>query len=257
MTSRRKFKKSLLYVSMLGVVPFFRFRMNENRLRSGPSFEPGYLKLYKNGQLKKRGQQLWNMMEKCELCPRMCGANSLKGEKGFCSSDSQLMVSSFHPHFGEEQPLVGNGGSGTIFMSNCSLRCVFCINWEISQEGDGVNRSIQQFADMMLTLQKMGCHNINVVTPTTTLPMFCWPSIRLHPEGSTCHWFTTLVAGSGSKFSGCSTAWRISTCPTSSIPTGQWQANTLRKPGRTLTLSKRRCWKCTVRWGWPSLRPMA
>ena len=109
-------------------------------------------------------------MENCELCPRMCRVNKLKGEKGICQANAQLEISSYHPHFGEEKPLVGKGGSGTIFMTNCGLRCVFCINWEISQGGEGTERSIDDFANMMLDLQKQGCSNINFVTPTHYLP---------------------------------------------------------------------------------------
>ena len=134
------------------------------------NFEPGYLKLHKSGELKQRGKKLWALMESCELCPRMCGANKLKGERGFCDSNSQLEISASHPHFGEEKPLVGRGGSGTIFLTNCGLRCVFCINWEISQGRDGNASTLDEFADMMLALQKMGCHNINFVTPTHYSP---------------------------------------------------------------------------------------
>jgi putative pyruvate formate lyase activating enzyme len=104
------------------------------------------------------------------LCPRQCGANRLSGNKGFCGSDSELFVASYHPHFGEEKPLVGRGGSGAIFFSNCNLRCVFCINWKISQGGEGKRSSIDQLATMMLNLQEMGCHNINLVTPTHYSP---------------------------------------------------------------------------------------
>lgn len=134
------------------------------------NLEPGYLKLHRTGELKQRGEQLWNLMENCSLCPRMCGANKLKGERGFCGANSRLEISSYHPHFGEEQPLVGKGGSGTIFLTHCPLRCVFCINWEVSQGGQGTRKSIDDMADMMLNLQKLGCHNINFVTPTHYSP---------------------------------------------------------------------------------------
>ncbi|MEN8118211.1 MAG: radical SAM protein [Bacteroidota bacterium] len=134
------------------------------------NFKPSYLILHRSGELKQRGEELWKTMENCTLCPRMCGANRLKGERGFCGADSTLEVSAFHPHFGEETPLVGESGSGTIFLTNCSLRCVFCINGKISQEGDGVTQSINQMAEMMLRLQDMGCHNINFVTPTHYSP---------------------------------------------------------------------------------------
>jgi putative pyruvate formate lyase activating enzyme len=133
-------------------------------------FEPRYMKLHRHGKLRIRGEELWQAMQACQLCPRQCGVNRLAGEEGFCQASSKLEIASFHPHFGEEKPLVGNGGSGTIFFSNCSLRCVFCINWEISQGGRGKTRSIAQLADMMLHLQEIGCHNINVVTPTHYSP---------------------------------------------------------------------------------------
>lgn len=170
MVSRRGIIKSLFYTTFAGIIPNFNLSMNENKERSVSAFEPSYLKLHRNGDLKQRGDRLWAMMENCVLCPRMCGVNKLKGERGFCGANSNLEISSFHPHFGEEKPLVGRGGSGTIFMTNCGLRCVFCINWEISQGGEGVRRSINQFAEMMLILQKKGCPNINIVTPTHYSP---------------------------------------------------------------------------------------
>ena len=133
----------------------------------GSGFEPAYLKLHKTGELKKRAEKLWAIMESCQLCPRRCGVNRLKGMRGFCRAPgATLVVSSFHPHFGEERPLVGNGGSGTIFLTHCNLRCVFCQNWEISQLGRGSERDIDELAGMMLRLQKIGCHNVNLVTPT-------------------------------------------------------------------------------------------
>ncbi|MBN1870400.1 MAG: radical SAM protein [Candidatus Omnitrophica bacterium] len=135
----------------------------------GPDFVPSYLKLHKRGELKKRGEALWAMMSQCRLCPRECGTNRFEN-KGFCHSTDQLQIASYHPHFGEERPLVGRGGSGTIFLSNCSLRCVFCINWEISQGGEGGIVSLDDMAGMMLALQSRGCHNINIVTPTHYSP---------------------------------------------------------------------------------------
>lgn len=133
-------------------------------------FEPAVLALHRSGELRARGEELWQAMAECRLCPRECGVNRLAGEKGFCRADSTLIISSHGPHFGEERPLVGRGGSGTIFFSNCGLRCVFCINWQISHQGSGRARSIEQLADMMLELQQMGCSNINLVTPTHYLP---------------------------------------------------------------------------------------
>ncbi len=137
---------------------------------TGSKFEPAYLKLHQSGELKRRGQELWEIMKECRLCPRECKKDRLKGIKGDCHSDHRLKIASFHPHFGEERPLVGRGGSGTIFLSNCSLKCVYCINWEISQGGVGKYRSLEEMAEMMLELQRIGCHNINFVTPTHYLP---------------------------------------------------------------------------------------
>ncbi len=128
------------------------------------------LELHRSGELRERGDKLYAMMEECELCPRMCGARRLDGERGFCGASSQLEISSYHPHFGEERPLVGRSGSGTIFLANCSLRCVFCINWEISHRGDGSDKEIADMAAMMIELEGMGCVNINVVTPTHYAP---------------------------------------------------------------------------------------
>ena len=135
-----------------------------------PDFEPSYLKLHRSGELKQRGEDLWQIMESCRLCPRECEVNKLKGARGFCKANAQLEIAAYAPHHGEEKPLRGTGGSGTIFLSNCNLRCVFCINWEISQGGQGQNRSLRDMANMMIHLQKMGCHNINFVTPTHYSP---------------------------------------------------------------------------------------
>lgn len=131
------------------------------------AFEPAYLELHRTGELRKRAEQLWAIMASWRLCPRRCGVNRLEGMSGFCRAPgTTLVVSSSHPHFGEERPLVGTGGSGTIFLTHCNLRCVFCQNWEISQLGRGSERDIDELADMMLALQEIGCHNINLVTPT-------------------------------------------------------------------------------------------
>ena len=170
MVTRRNIIKSLLLTPIAGNAILFHSMQSGNKGQSDRDFEPGYLKLHRTGELKHRGEMLWEEMESCNLCPRMCGVNKLKGERGFCGANSRLEISAFHPHFGEEKPLVGKGGSGTIFLTNCSLRCVFCINWEISQGGEGSRKSIDRFANMMLSLQKMGCPNINIVTPTHYSP---------------------------------------------------------------------------------------
>lgn len=141
----------------------------------GPSmarkeFRPAYLQLEKSGALAARARDLLAIYKSCRLCPRGCGVNRTRGEKGVCRGDSRAKVHSMHPHFGEERPLVGRGGSGTIFFSNCNLRCVFCQNWEIAHRGDGNLISDDALAGLMIEAQRMGCHNINLVTPTHYLP---------------------------------------------------------------------------------------
>jgi len=162
----------------------------------GLGFEPAYLKLHRTGELKKRAEKLWAIMESCQLCPRRCGVNRLKGMSGFCHAPgATLVISSFHPHFGEERPLVGRGGSGTIFLTHCNLRCVFCQNWQISQLGLGSEREIDELAEMMLRLQEVGCHNINLVTPThysahilKAIDIAAARGLRLPIVHNTCGW---------------------------------------------------------------------
>ena len=132
--------------------------------------EPSYLRLAREGRLKKIEKDLWDILGACRLCPRACGADRLRGARGTCSSTARLKVASHGPHFGEERPLVGRGGSGTIFFSNCNLLCCFCQNWEINHRGDGRYISEVELADKMLDLQERGCHNINLVTPTHVVP---------------------------------------------------------------------------------------
>jgi putative pyruvate formate lyase activating enzyme len=127
---------------------------------------PNYLKLCQSGELKNRIQKFYSILESCELCPRKCRVNRLKDEKGYCRSGKELTVSSYGPHFGEEDPLVGKSGSGTIFLSSCNLLCVYCQNYDISHEGYGKHVSEEEVADFMIDLQTRGCHNINFVTPT-------------------------------------------------------------------------------------------
>lgn len=127
---------------------------------------PSYLELHRTGELFERIEALNDILKKCRLCPRGCEVHRLEGEEGVCKAGNKLMVSSAFPHFGEEPPLVGWGGSGTIFLTHCNLRCIFCQNFDISHEGKGEEVSQEQFAGMMLNLQRQGCHNINFVTPT-------------------------------------------------------------------------------------------
>jgi len=159
-------------------------------------FVPGYVKLQETGELAKRADALWDIMSRCRLCPRECGANRHRGQTGFCRSPgTQLFISSATPHFGEERPLVGRGGSGTVFLAHCSLRCVFCQNYEISHLGRGHERGIEDMASMMLQLQRLGCHNINFVTPThysafilKALNMASERGLRVPVVYNTCGW---------------------------------------------------------------------
>jgi len=108
-------------------------------------------------------------MKFCHLCPRECGVNRLDGETGYCRTGRRTRVASYNAHFGEETPLVGNSGSGTIFFSSCNLLCSFCQNYDISHLNQGVEVGPSQIAAMMIELQGKGCHNINFVTPTHTV----------------------------------------------------------------------------------------
>jgi putative pyruvate formate lyase activating enzyme len=111
------------------------------------------------------------LMSPCRLCPRRCGVDRASGEVGVCGLGAQPVVSSYGAHFGEERPLVGRGGSGTIFLTRCNLKCVYCQNYDISQLGHGQVCGVEEVAQMMLELQARGCHNINWVTPTHQTPM--------------------------------------------------------------------------------------
>ncbi len=130
-----------------------------------------YHQLIESGELKKRAEMARRLLSPCRLCPRACEVDRLSGEVGFCRTADRAIVASFGPHFGEEEPLVGQGGSGTIFFSWCNLGCVFCQNWEISHLGEGEPVEAEELAEMMLTLEARGCHNINFVTPSHVVPM--------------------------------------------------------------------------------------
>jgi putative pyruvate formate lyase activating enzyme len=132
--------------------------------------EPSYLRLARQGRLRQVERELWDILDACRLCPRACGVNRRAGKSGICNSTARFKVASHGPHFGEERPLVGRDGSGTIFFSNCNLLCCFCQNWEINHRGDGRFVMEIDLAEMMLDLQERGCHNINLVTPTHVAP---------------------------------------------------------------------------------------
>lgn len=131
---------------------------------------PSYLQLAP-GVLSDKVREAEEILKKCTLCPRNCKVNRTSGERGFCRTGDKPFISSYGAHFGEEKPLVGRFGSGTIFMGNCNLGCVFCQNYSISHLGEGIEVSFEKLADIVLSLQKEGCHNINFVTPTHQMPM--------------------------------------------------------------------------------------
>lgn len=131
---------------------------------------PLYLEKLNPYELSVRAEFLKKLLEECRLCPNECAVNRLSGETGNCQSSYEVMISSYGPHFGEEPELVGLYGSGTIFFTNCNLSCVYCQNYDISQLGVGHKISIEELADIMISLQRRGCHNINLVTPTHFVP---------------------------------------------------------------------------------------
>jgi putative pyruvate formate lyase activating enzyme len=129
-----------------------------------------YLSLYSRGELAARAKRASEILGNCEICPRRCHVDRLADGRGKCRTGARAVVSSYGPHFGEEAPLVGHGGSGTIFFTNCNLKCVFCQNYAISQLGEGREVTKEELAAMMLSLQTRGCHNINLVSPTHVVP---------------------------------------------------------------------------------------
>lgn len=136
-----------------------------------PEFEAAYVKLLRTGELQQRVEEARSILEECRLCGRECGVNRLETTKGaVCRTGDKAVVSSFNAHFGEEDPLVGQHGSGTIFFTNCNLKCQFCQNYEISQLGEGREVEPEELAAMMLHLQGRNCHNINFVSPTHVIP---------------------------------------------------------------------------------------
>lgn len=132
--------------------------------------EPSYLSMHKKGLLSARADEALKRLEACTLCPRECGVNRTAGETGFCGTGRTVRVASYNAHFGEEAPLVGTRGSGTIFISSCNLLCSFCQNYEISHLREGVEAGPDRLAGMMLHLAERGCHNINFVTPSHVVP---------------------------------------------------------------------------------------
>ncbi len=181
--NRRKFIKNIglvgktgLFVALSGSVllkgcaPEAEQETMKEKDQALNDWEPSYFVLEREGLFETRIDEAFSVMEECTLCPRACEVNRLQGKTGFCQTQEKAVIFSHQPHFGEEIPLVGNNGSGTIFFSNCNLRCVFCQNYPLAHKGRGQERSDEELADMMLDLQNRGCHNINLVTPTHVMP---------------------------------------------------------------------------------------
>lgn len=133
--------------------------------------------------LQDRARAALARLKACDICPRRCGADRSSGEVGFCRSGRTARVACFAPHFGEDAPLVGRRGSGTIFFSGCNLSCVYCQNYDISQEDQGTEVSAQALSCMMLELQDQGCHNINFVTPTHVVPQILEALLLARADG--------------------------------------------------------------------------
>src|SRR4030042_7049473 len=131
---------------------------------------PAYRERLSLSELKHRAESLHELLRQCTVCPRECGVDRMAKRYGVCRATDTVLVFGASPHFGEEPPLVGSHGSGTIFLTSCNLKCAFCQNYDISHRGEGKRISSSELAQLMIDLQLRGCHNINFVTPTHYLP---------------------------------------------------------------------------------------
>ena len=145
--------------------------------------EPGYLRLLKSGELDRRAKSALKLLESRTLCPHKCNVDRSKDQKGFCKIGKDAIIASYGPHFGEEAPISGQRGSGTVFFSGCNLKCVYCQNFEISQKLEGYQVPAEYLAFVFLALQNDGCHNINLVTPTHIVPQFLEALVIAAKEG--------------------------------------------------------------------------
>ena len=146
-------------------------------------FEPAYLALARTGELSERAASARRELEDCCACPRNCHVNRWTGQTRVCGTGRYARISSAFPHLGEEDCLRGWNGSGTIFFSLCNLHCVFCQNWDISQQPSGEEYTAEEIARMMLALQRAGCHNINFVTPEHVVPQVIEAIVAAVPSG--------------------------------------------------------------------------
>lgn len=145
--------------------------------------DASYIRLFESGELARRAEALEKIVRSCALCPHRCGVDRTRSKAGRCRSGALPVISSFHAHFGEESPLVGRSGSGTIFFTNCNLACIFCQNYDISHLGRGEEISTGDLARVMLLLQNKGCHNINLVTPTHMTHAIVRALLEAVPQG--------------------------------------------------------------------------
>jgi putative pyruvate formate lyase activating enzyme len=142
-----------------------------------------YKALYQSGELLKRVSEAYRRLKSCDICPHDCRVNRIKGERGVCGAGLLPKIASANIHTGEEPPISGEKGSGTVFLSGCSLKCRFCQNFPISQFGNGTELSTKELAGRLLKLQKQGVHNINFVTPTHFLPQILAALWLAIPQG--------------------------------------------------------------------------
>lgn len=131
---------------------------------------PGYLALHETGELAQRAARAWEMLRSCTVCPQNCPVDRIGGKTGACHSATETIIGSWNLHWREEPPITGTRGAGTIFFGGCQARCTYCQNFWLSQQGNGLRVGPERLAEMMLSLQKKGAHNLDLVTPTHFVP---------------------------------------------------------------------------------------
>ena len=218
--------------------------------------EPSYIKLYREGVLQERARKAVERLRECRLCPRDCRVNRLEGEQGVCKTGRKATVSSFGPHYGEESPLVGSHGSGTVFFSSCNLLCTFCQNYDISHLREGEEVEPGKLAAVMLHLARGGCHNINFVTPSHVVPQILEALIPAVEGGLN----VPLVYNTGG-YDSVETLTLLDGVFDIYMPDFKFWDNEWAKrsamPAITARGPWRPCGRCTGRWGiWRSTRPV-